>query len=673
MTHESEALSSSTAMPEMQAIISAKNTAMLELRDNFSDIISDKDSIIASLRVKIDGLQQSLLDGNYKSQEEMDTLKNSIRQKDERVTSLTQELAATKGNCDRLQSELNKTITEKDNIGGSIQDQFENISKGLRGDIELFIKDKRAFETEFQLERLQLERAIAEQSREIDDLKKSVSEKDRNIFELNFIVSELRRRVEDAADILSKEDYYGQLEERIEESHEKVRQSTATIRDLQDRIREEKVKFEDLEMKLDASNREKGEVVLVYEGKIQKMKDDHAKVYQSLKSEVHEANQKTLDLKASLENQMGEVTRNHQYEERRLKESFWEERVELTQQIEKLVAEVERLEQEKLETREEVISEILTNADEKMLKLKGDYEQIISDKNYRVREFADRIEELQARLDSLTESNTNLSKNLFVLENENATVTKELSTVNAAYQEAITKHKSEIDNILMKKGTEFKDLRSQFEEALEEKENILQNLQNRLKLLREEMEEKFQENNLLNSEREELLQDSIRRDLMYEKLKVNIDSLLSSVFELSRRRNNYQRSGSEADKLEEVEDKRNFDTDKANVVVISDEKAAKDVVAKEFEATIVQARTLIDDYIRNKKDDNETQNVVDEGFYKLEAEVVTLKEENIKLKAQLATFDTKNVNISNVISENERQQSPKEAIEEEIKPVRQKF
>ena len=670
MIHESEALNSSTAMPEMQAIISAKNTAMLELRDNFSEIISDKDSIIASLRVKIDGLQQSLLDGTYKSQEEIDALKDSIRQKDESVTSLTQDLAATKRNRDWLQSELSKTIIEKEHIGGSIQDQFENISKGLRGDIELFIKDKRAFETEFQLERLQLERTIAEQRREIDDFKKSVSEKDKDVFELNFIVSELRRRVEDAADILSKEDYYRQLEERIEESHEKVRQSNATIRDMQDRIREEKVRFEDLEMKLDTSAREKGELVLVYEGKIQRMKDDHAKVYQSLESELHEANQKKVDLKTSFEHQIGEVTLNYQYEERRLKESFWEERVELTQQIEKLVSEVGRLEQEKLETREEVINEVLTNADEKMLKLKDDYEQIILDKNYRVKEFANRIEELQARLDSLTESNTNLSKNLFVLENENATVMKELSTVNAAYQESITKHQSEIDNILMKKGTEFKDLRSQFEEALEEKEKILENLRNKLKRLREEMEEKFQENNRLNSDKEELLQESIRRDLMYEKLKVNIDSLLTSVFELSRRRSDYQKSGSETEKLDEMEDRRDLDTDKANIVVTADEKVARDVVAKQFEAAIVQARTIIDDCIQKKKGDDEAQNVAHEQFSKLETEVVTLKEENVNLKAQLATFDAKDANISSLISENERQQSPKEPTEEEIKPVR---
>ena len=628
MIQESESLKSST-LPEMQALVSTKNTAMLELRENFSEVISDKDSIIGALRAKIGELQQGLSEGNFKSQEELDTLRSLISQRDEHLSRLKLDLANAKRSRDWLQSELSKTITEKNNIGGSIQNQFESISKGLRGDIELFMEDKRAFETEFQLERLQLERTIAEQRREIDDIKKGISVKDKDIYELNFIVAELRRRVEDAADILSKEDYYRQLEERIEESHEKVRQAGAAVRDLQDNVREEKMKVEDLEMKIDISYREKGEVVLVYEGKIQKLKDDNAKVCQSLKSELREVNQKRLDLETSFESKMEEATRNHQFEEQRLKELSEMKQDELTRRIDELVNDVERLEREELETREEVISEVFTDADEKMLKLKDDYERIIYDKEYKYGECLERIKEMQARLESLTESNTNLSKNLYVLENEDANLRKELTALSNIYQQAVSNHKNEIENLLVKKGKEFMNLRSQFEEALEEKEKILENLREKLKDLREEVKLKLQENNLLNSEKEDLLQESIKKELLYEKLKINVDSLLSSVFEISRGRTEPQKHGQESAKLDESEGSQNKDEDKTTASAKLDGKVAKDSFAKDFEATISEAKIIVDNYIQSSKDvGRHEENIHEEN---LRAELKMLKEENSRL------------------------------------------
>ena len=628
LMQESESLKSST-LPEMQTLISAKNKAMLELRENFSEVISDKDSIIDTLRTKISELQQSLLEGNFQSQEEIDALKGLITHRDEHLARVERDLASTKRSHDLLQSELSKTITEKDSIGGSIQDQFENISKGLRGDIELFMEDKRTFEMEFQLERLQLERTIAEQRSEIEDLRKIISGKDKEVYELNFVVAELRRRVEDAADILSKEDYYHQLEERIEASHEKVRVANAAVRDIQDRLREEKGRVEDLEMRLDISNREKGEVVLVYEGKIQKIKDDHSKVYQSLKSELQEMISKNAELESSFESKIEEATRNYQFEEQQLREMFGKEREELTRRTEELVKDVERLEKEKIDTMEEAITEVLTNADEKMLKLKDDYENIVADKNYRIKEFTERIEYMQARLDSLSESNTNLSKSLFVLENENMNLKKEATSLSNIYQLAVTNHKKEIENLLVKKGSEFKSLRSQFEEALEEKEKIFENLREKLKGLHEELEFRFQENNELNSEKEKLLQENITKDLMYEKLKINVDSLLSSVFEISRTRSELQKYGGENEKLEESAVGQSSDRDKTLKL---EEKIPKDSMAKGFEAAISEAKIVVDSHILSTGRTEEH-----------------LKEENSKLRADLKIMEEENSRLSGVI------------------------
>ena len=86
----------SSTLPEMQALISTKNTTMLELRENFSEVISDKDSIIVALRAKIGELQQGLSEGNFKSQEELDALRNLIAERDEHVSILTLDLANAK-------------------------------------------------------------------------------------------------------------------------------------------------------------------------------------------------------------------------------------------------------------------------------------------------------------------------------------------------------------------------------------------------------------------------------------------------------------------------------------------------------------------------------------------------------------------------------------------------
>ena len=633
MIEESDSLRSS-ALPEMQALVSAKNTAMLELRENFSEVISDKDSIISSLRAKLGEFQRNMSDGNFKSQQELDAMTVLMNQKEDHVAKLARDLANVKRSRDWLQTELSKTIQEKNNIGGSMQTQFESISKGLRGDIELFMEDKKAFETEFQLERLQLEKTIAEQRREIDDTREAIGARDEEIYELNFVVSELRRRVEDAADILSKEDYYRQLEERIEESYEKVREANATVRDLQDRLREEKHRIEELEMKVKISNRERGEVVLVYEGKMQKLQNDHAKVYQSLKSELQELNQKKLDFEVAFEKKLEEAKRNNEFAEQNLNEGFDKERMEMTRRIEDLRSQVKKLEEEKQETRKAAIDEVLTDADEKMLRLKTDYESIISDKKYRIKGFAERIEELQERLDSLTESNTNLSRNLFVFEHENANLKKEIASLSNIYQQTVANHKTEIDGLLAKKGSDFKELRSQFEEALEEKEKILENLQSRLRDLHEKMELKFQENNQLSSVKEELLQESIKKDLVYEKLKVNVDSLLSSVFEISDKT-------SEKRALETTNLKEGKELDGGQAVRVSDpeRKFTKDGLAKEFEASISEAKLVVDSYLQSRKGLDKVEEDVNKDISRLQNELKLAKEENSRLNLALIEAD----------------------------------
>ena len=669
MMQEAESLKSST-LPEMQALISAKNTAMLELRNNFSDVISDKDSIISTMRAKIGELQQNLSEGNFSSQEVVDSLKRMLTSKDDDVATLARDLANVKRSRDWLQTELSKTIKEKNSIGGSIQNQFESISKGLRGDIELFMEDKKAFEAEFQLERLHLERTIAEQRGTLEALQKDMNSKDNEIYELNFVIGELRRRVEDAADILSKEDYYNQLEERLEESHEKIKDGHAALREMQGRLRDEKSKIEDLEVKLEVSNRERGEVVLVYEGKMQKLLNDHAKVNQSRKSELQELGRQKDEMERVFENRIGEMVLNNKFAEERTKEEFAKERKELGSKLEDLSRHVDRLETEKQQAKEQAISEVLTNADENMLRLKQDYESIIRDKSSRIEAFSERTGQMEGRISSLTESNINLSKNLFALDNENTTLKKDVVSLSNIYQQSVGNHKREIESLLVRKGKEFKELRTQFEEALEEKEGILGNLREKLGDLRERIEVRYTEKDELVNEKEELVQRNIKKELMYERLKVNVESLLNAVFELSEKRGDARRQGPVPSEKTDEEKGSQTDGIEETEEIGREEKMEKDGLAKGFESVVNEAKNIVDDIVQRMEcsDDGKrwfngdakkrSAEIMDDGkgnasvsersLMQLESEVESLtstirslEEENAKLHTRVGLFDAK--------------------------------
>ncbi|XP_065072154.1 nesprin-1-like [Rhopilema esculentum] len=624
MTHETEALKSST-LPEMQAHLAAKNNAMLELRENFSEIMSEKDSIISTLRIRINELQQSASDGNVRSVDEIDSLKSELAEKDNQINKQNDEIAKLTKMRDWLQMELNQTITEKNNIGGSIQNQFEDISKGLRGDIEMFMQERKDFETEFQVERLQLERNIAEQQQRIKALESNIESKDKEILELNFVVRELRRRVEDAADILSKESYYEQLEERVEESYGKVSEASASVREAMDRVREEQSKVQNLEMKLDSLNRERGELVLIYEGKLKKIQNDHAMVCQSLKSELEEAAQEKRNEIANLVDKIEELHRSNQFAEEDREKRFAEERNDLEQRLDSLSNELKILEQQKEDSREQLVSQMLISADEKVVKLRDEYEDILSEKNDRLHELTTKIENYERKVASLTESNTTLSKSLFVLEVQNKNLGKEFSILNSQYLESKVKHKNEIEELLVKKGSDFKQLRLQFEEAFNEKEEILENLRDRVRTLSEQVEKKFQENNNLISEKEKLVEQGIKMDLLNEKLKVSIDSLLNSVFEM--RNMDGQRSVPEKSSTQSENIEEGLDGKEIRVEYQSRERGDMD-----FIHTIAEAKTVVDNHLRAAKKEADFIQVDMQEYSELEETLTNLTLENERLR-----------------------------------------
>ena len=531
LIRESDNLKASK-MAELQSVIATKNESMLELRENFSEIIVDKDDIITNLRAKIIELNHDCSDACNKLQEQVELGDSILTEKDEYITKLTGSLSSSKKSSDWLTTELSQVIKEKNTIGGSIQNQFENISKGLRSDIELFMEDKRNFESEFQIERLQLERTISEQQGRAGDVEKKLDARNTEINELNIVVEELKRRVEAAANILSKESYYRRLEDQLQESYDKSAELKTVIYSLESKQRELNAAVHDLELELKIENGAKEKMIIDHENQLKTAEEELSRVSQSIRDELEAIIEEERKKQEAAHSSLKEAKEKHKLSEARIVEELSTELKQLYGRNEVMETKIESLQKEKDALRDEIMSEALSNADEKMLKLKHDYEKIILEKDDLVMEVSSKVEGFEEKALSLSKSNVNLSKDLSSLEATNKKLEKTVSYLENSFDKLIKSHEDEVESILKSKGKHFRDLRAQFDEALSDKEQILESLRNRLNGLRNQVEAESQKSNTFSSEKEELIQDGIRKDLVNERFKISIDSLLNLVADI---------------------------------------------------------------------------------------------------------------------------------------------
>ena len=142
----------------------------MELRNSFDDAIAQKDGVIDSLRNRL----KELRDESDKKEEEVLA---KYHEKDLVISQLKTSVQNIEVQRDWLKSELDQVINEKNMIGGVIRNQFENISSGLREDVELAWQQRNEYERQFQLHRLELEKSVNEQKDELVSLKNDINEK----------------------------------------------------------------------------------------------------------------------------------------------------------------------------------------------------------------------------------------------------------------------------------------------------------------------------------------------------------------------------------------------------------------------------------------------------------------------------------------------------------------
>eukprot|EP00794_Sanderia_malayensis_P012652 gene12652-13951_t len=626
----------STRMPELQSVIEAKNKSMLELRENFGEVIADKDGIITSLRDKIAVLQQQISDTSTKQQEQSDSFHAILKQKNEFIEKLSLDVATVTRNSDWLKAELNHVIEEKDSIGGSIQNQFEDISEGLRSDIDLFMKDKKQYETEFQIERLQLEKSIAEQQQQINELEKKLNNKDKYVMESNLVIDELKRRVEVAANILSKESYYEHLEEKLDDSYKKFGEASEMINTLESKLRANDELIEELKLQRDIINGERDKIVMDYEERLGKAEQSNNDMHQSFESRLNKLVAEKGEECMMLNNEIQELkTKHEEYEKEKEKEFL----VELGKEKEKndaLVLQLANLQEEKEKLRNEIMNEAVLNTDGKMTRIKNDFQNVLRAKDQIIEKQSSTMADLNEQVLLLTDSSRNLSQNLFALEKINEKLELKSSGLENSQEDIKEKHREEIDRLLISKGKDFQVLRTQFEETLSDKENILNNLRERLNDLHLKYEEECIKNGQVNAEKDELMHEKIRKDLAFEKLKTNVDSLLNAVGNLEAddrgvmfRREGYGKQENDASSNEESKDK--------------------------FENNIIRAKIHLESFIARMKTEKEQEEDVVDGKEDEKSdndeELTLLKEDVNKLQKENEELRNMNKDIMNVLNE----------------------
>ena len=184
----------------LQQAVNQKNKAFLELRDSFDDVISQKDTVVNTLRSKLEQLRTDYL---TQSKDSQDSEKQEVsdNKTSEELTEVSRQLNEVTKQRDWLKGELDRVVTEKEDLSGAMRKRFDSISSGLREDLENAFKDREDYENAFEIHRLQLEQKVKHQSDQLSELQQTLSDKEKGMSEKNMLISMLEGRVEKAADI----------------------------------------------------------------------------------------------------------------------------------------------------------------------------------------------------------------------------------------------------------------------------------------------------------------------------------------------------------------------------------------------------------------------------------------------------------------------------------------
>lgn len=137
--HEEEKLS---LEKDIQNIKKEKAETCNALRVEFGSALDNRDSLVSSLRGKLDVLNAKKLENEEKYEVENRQLTLKLTDSNEKNMKLESDLSELRINMENARANMSEIRREKDNIGDSIRAEFDNICSGLRMDLERVLKEK---------------------------------------------------------------------------------------------------------------------------------------------------------------------------------------------------------------------------------------------------------------------------------------------------------------------------------------------------------------------------------------------------------------------------------------------------------------------------------------------------------------------------------------------------
>ena len=498
----------------------------MELRNSFDDAIAQKDGVIDSLRNRL----KELRDESDKKEEEALA---KYHEKDLVISQLKTSVQNIEVQRDWLKSELDQVINEKNMIGGVIRNQFENISSGLREDVELAWQQRSEYERQFQLHRLELEKSVNEQKDELVSLKNDINEKKNQIKEKDSLIDELRSRLEKVSEILSKEKYYENLESRLSA----VVQDNNHLNDIRQTLEQELAKskatndnlnlhcqvLEEEKNQLRLTSDEKVEEVLVqkaeYCQELRRTFDDVMQEKEKIIEEMvrknkyfeEERDEKCSNLKQEYECKLSDVEISYQEKVKQLENKLDNLIIERKSSTRHLVLSAEKDKIEQLSTLQAEFNALLNAKDEKI----RDIQSQLSALDREAQRNQEKIEYMQANLNKQVENNESLKVGL----SEAQEISEQLKR-NVA---------SEIEKVIISKGKHLRELRNEFENVFSDKNTVIDSMRETLKSLRSELASKNESLRDVNENYRKLEQSAITMETEKLEYEAKVTLLVDNV------------------------------------------------------------------------------------------------------------------------------------------------
>ena len=512
-------LSSNDVKPDtesnLQNAISQKNQAFLELRDSFDDVITQKDNVIGLLKNKVNTLREQNI--NISNENQHKSASNSSNEEKVNAAIITKQMHDLEKQRDWLRAELDRVINEKSNVDDDKRNEFEFISSGLRGDVELALKGRKDLETVLEIDRLELENKLNLQQNKCQDLVATLQGKENLLDEKNSVIQNLQLRVEKAAEILSKEKYYENIEQRLLESDKSVNNLNQEKQSIAEEFNKLKLDHDSVKLELDLISGEKNQMKLELDGKIDEVLLNKAEYCQNLRTSFEE----TIIEKENILTKLRERVKNQEHEietavdaERNLLQSqFADVKKSYSDKVEQLELQLETILLEKETNVKKCAVSAEKDKTEQLETLQKDLNDLLNAKDEKIKDIYVQFSDSQQQCLKLEETVENLRDNVCTLDGTVQSLEGEVKTLKESNNKLNRDKASETEQIIISKGKQLKDLRNEFENVFNEKNEIVEGLRTKLKGLRNEL-----------VEAQEKLRDSLENNRNFEQVNTEIET-----------------------------------------------------------------------------------------------------------------------------------------------------